>query len=109
MYYVKLEGNADIADIQDVQMLSYPIVSLQDVYTIPSDMIYTEKPKREKGVERYYVWKIVDGNLEKQYIEMKSFSATQDTSKYKKGSTTAVIFNGLSEGDVLAGPIAEEE
>ena len=109
MYYVKLEGNADIADIQDVQMLSYPTVSLQDVYTIPSDMIYTEKPKREKGVERYYVWKIVDGNLEKQYIEMKSFSATQDTSKYKKGSTTAVIFNGLSEGDVLAGPIAEEE
>ena len=109
MYYVKLEGNADIADIQDVQMLSYPTVSLQDVYTIPYDMIYTEKPKREKGVERYYVWKIVDGNLEKQYVEMKSFSATQDTSKYKKGSTTAVIFNGLSEGDVLAGPVAEEE
>ena len=109
MYYVKLEGNADITDIQDAQMLSYPTISLQDVYTIPSDMIYTEKQKREKDVERHYVWKIVDGNLEKQYIEMKSFSVTQDTSKYKKGSTIAVVFNGLSEDDVLAAPVAEEE
>ena len=111
MYYVKLDGNASVEDMTGSQIISYPLISYSDVYTIPADALYTEKANsgKETSGDFYYVWKIVDGNIEKQYVDAAICSSAQDTSKYKKGDVVACIFNGISEGDILAGPVSEEE
>lgn len=111
MYYVKLDGNASVEDMTGSQIISYPLISYSDVYTIPADALYTEKANsgKETSGDFYYVWKIVDGNIEKQYVDAAICNSAQDTSKYKKGDVVACIFNGISEGDILAGPVSEEE
>ena len=112
MYYVKLDGEAaTVEQVTGGQMISYPLISYSDVYTIPADALYTEKANsgKETSADFYYVWKIVDGNIEKQYVDAAICNSAQDTSKYKKGDVVACIFNGISEGDILAGPVSEEE
>ena len=111
MYYVMLDGDISVDDIKGSQMISYPLISYSDVYTIPVDALYTEKVNSQKETSGtlYYVWKIVDGNIEKQYVEAAISNATQDTAKYQKGKAMACIFSGLNEGDVIAGPVEEEE
>ena len=112
MYYVKLDGEAAaVEQVTGGQMISYPLISYSDVYTIPADALYTEKANsgKETSADFYYVWKIVDGNIEKQYVDAAICNSAQDTSKYKKGDVVACIFNGISEGDILAGPVSEDE
>lgn len=110
MYYVMLE-DASVEEIKGSQLISYPMISYSDVYTIPADALYKEKANsgKETSGDLYYVWKIVDGNIEKQYVDAAVGNSSQDTAKYKKGEAMACIFNGVSEGDVLAGPVSEEE
>lgn len=104
MYYVMLEDGAAVEDIKGQQQISYPIVAYSDVYTIPADALYKEKANssKENSEDFYYVWKIVDGNIEKQYVDAAISSGAQ-------GTSVACIFNGISEGDVLAGPVVEKE
>lgn len=105
MYYVKLEDGGSIEEIVGQQTISYPTASFSDVYTIPADALYSEKPATENGLVRYYVWKLVDGNMEKQYVDACIYNETQDLSNYDSGGTIACILNGIAEGDVLAVPV----
>ncbi len=104
MYYVMLKDGAAVEDIKGQQQISYPTVAYSDVYTIPADALYKEKANssKENSEDFYYVWKIVDGNIEKQYVDAAISSNAQ-------GASVACIFNGISEGDVLAGPVVEKE
>lgn len=104
MYYVMLEDGAAVEDIKGQQQIMYPTIAYSDVYTIPADALYKEKAnsRKESSEDFYYVWKIVDGNIEKQYVDAAISSSAQ-------GDSIACIFNGISEGDVLAGPVVDKE
>lgn len=78
----------------------YSLARLRDVVVIPGTMLYEEVNQWSPDVTRYYVWKIVDGILVKQYVQVEeSFNTTGQ----------ACILDGLEAGDVLANPIMNEE
>lgn len=53
MYYVKLDGNASVEDMTGSQIISYPLISYSDVYTIPADALYTEGELRQGDIRRF--------------------------------------------------------
>lgn len=78
----------------------YSLARLRDVVVVPGTMLYEEVNQWSPDVTRYYVWKIVDGILVKQYVQVEeSFNTTGQ----------ACILDGLEAGDVLANPIINEE
>lgn len=89
-------------------MVSYTTTAMEDVIVIPMDMVYLEKRQNGLNGEYYYVWKIVDGNLEKQYVNIQVFSSKYDTTSYNKADIVVCVLNGISEGDVLAREIVDE-
>lgn len=78
----------------------YSLARLRDVVVVPGTMLYEEVNQWSPDVTRYYVWKIVDGILVKQYVQVEeSFNTTGQ----------ACILDGLDAGDVLANPVINEE
>lgn len=91
--------NKSIGSIQDLdENGKYTIKSsagaISDVVLLPGDMVYTEKSLISADQNKYYVWKIKDGNLEKYYIDIVHISV--------EGSSYCLCLNGLYEGDLLA-------
>ncbi|MDE5863855.1 MAG: hypothetical protein K2H34_05860, partial [Lachnospiraceae bacterium] len=79
---------------------SYSRVRLQDVVVLPSYMVNEEVNKWQPNVTYYYVWKIVDGILVKQYVKTdEALNTIADT----------CILAGLKDGDVVAGQSVNEE
>lgn len=76
------------------------VVSLKKVVVIPETMLYSEKVKLADEIH-YYVWKVVDGELVKQYV-------TTATDFGIRKDNEIVILDGLSEGDVLAGKLIKQ-
>ena len=100
----------DIAEFESDEkyMVSYTTTAMEDVIVIPMDMVYLEKRQNGANGEYYYVWKIVDGNLEKQYVNIQVFSSKYDTTSYNKADIVVCVLSGISEGDVLAREIVDE-
>ena len=66
---------------------------LHDVIAVPSDFVKTETDAVNTEKVWSYVWRIVDGELVKQYVSVDdALSGKQQT----------VILSGLKEGDILA-------
>ena len=60
---------------------------------LPNELVIREVDKKNKNETDYYVWKVVDGVLVKQYITM------EESLNY--GADICVL-SGLSDGDIVA-------
>ncbi len=105
--YVELDDSSALEACEKYS-ISYVTTSIEDVIVIPADLVYTEEKRKYHSVERNYVWKMVDGNLEKQYVNVQMLDTTYDTGSYVEGDMKACVLDGLSEGDVLAREITDE-
>lgn len=90
-YYVELEeGQIPSGELAKTQT-TFAAVCLKDVLTVPSGSVYEEDTG--KGESDWYVWRVVRGELVKQYVEM---------DRELCDGTKQVIFSGLEPGDVVA-------
>ncbi|MBP3325939.1 MAG: efflux RND transporter periplasmic adaptor subunit [Coprococcus sp.] len=97
------EGTKYFIEVEDKKFYEQPKAysvkyakeSLENVILIPANMIYHEVEKTS-GREYDYVWKVMDGQLVKQYITIGSGDETQKT-----------ILSGLNDGDIIAKETAE--
>lgn len=77
----------------------YSKVRIQDAIVLPSAMVNEEVNKWQEDVTYYYVWKLVDGILVKQYVEMDESLNTV---------SECCILEGLEDGDIVAKQIVEK-
>ncbi len=80
--------------------VTYSLASLKDVVVVSNTMLFEEAKRGNPEDRQYYVWKIVDDILIKQYVQI---AESFDT------SNQVCVLDGLEEGDVLARPIVSEE
>ena len=85
------EGFYELDGTNAKMSVYYSVCTIPDCVALPGKGIVYSETDKESGDVRYYVWKIVDDTLVKQYITL----GTTD------GDNICVI-EGLSEGDVLA-------
>ena len=77
--------------------VAYQTVGFKKAIVVPLSCINSEK--NEMGsTTRYFVWKVVDGELTKHFIEY--------SPSFVSGDVT-VVLGGLSEGDIIAGKESE--
>ncbi len=88
-YYIEV-SDSKFYDEPKGYSVRYAKTYLENVIMIPTNMIYHEVAKTN-GKEYDYVWKIMDGQLVKQYI-----------TKGVSDKTQTCILTGISEGDVIA-------
>lgn len=71
----------------------YSKARIADMVVLPNELVIREVNKKNKNETDYYVWKVVDGVLVKQYITM------EESLNY--GAYICVL-SGLSDGDIVA-------
>ncbi len=92
VFYVETEDQG-ILQTDKINKVSYQINYMQSAYVVPVNCVYTEK-EQETQTEYEYVWKLVDGELVKQYVK-----SSVDARRYDSGKR--VLICGVSEGDVV--------
>lgn len=80
--------------------VTYSLANLKEVVVIPDTMLHEELDPFLTDDKQYYVWKIVDDILVKQYVQVETAFGT---------SNQVCVLDGLEEGDILAKPIVNEE
>ncbi len=80
--------------------VSYSLANLKNVVVIPNTMLYEEVNRQNSESKQYYVWKIVEDILVKQYVQVEENFDT---------SNQVCILDGLEAGDILAKPRVNEE
>lgn len=70
----------------------YSVRSIPGCVVLPGKGVFDIEKDNESGAMRYFVWKIVDDTLVKQYITLGS----------RTGGESICVIEGLSEGDILA-------
>lgn len=101
------EGNRvyiAVEDSQSEEMLKnaevfYSKARLQNAVVLPGTMVSKEINKWKPNVTLYYVWRVVDDVLVKQYVT---------TDESLNTLTETCILDGLSEGDIVAEQIVEK-
>lgn len=101
------EGNRvyiAVEDSQSEEMLKnaevfYSKARLQNAVVLPGTMVNKEVNKWKPNVTLYYVWRVVDDVLVKQYVT---------TDESLNTLTETCILDGLSEGDIVAEQIVEK-
>ncbi len=101
------EGNRVYIAVEDSQsedMLKnaevfYSKARLQNAVVLPGTMVNKEVNKWKPNVTLYYVWRVVDDVLVKQYVT---------TDESLNTLTETCILDGLSEGDIVAEQIVEK-
>lgn len=96
-YYVKLEDDS-IADQVASMDADYTFCRLKDAVIIGRNDVHVETVQE---TDHYYVWKIVDGILVKQYVSLFKLPSLD--------SEIVCVTSGLKRGDVLAGQKGIEE
>lgn len=89
--YLPLDG-ISIENYSDTK-INYMSVRISDAIAIPPYMVFQESDNFNPDFKREYVWKLVDGNLVKQYVTI------QDNLRSKEG---VCILEGLKAGDLVA-------
>lgn len=105
--YSLAEGNKVYIAVEDSKLketaenaeVFYSKARLQNTVVLPSSMVNKEVNKWKSNVTFYYVWKVVDDVLVKQYV-------TTDESLNTLAETC--ILDGLSEGDIVAKQVVEK-
>ena len=90
-YYVEVDDDS-YYDAPESYKAAYDTMTLENVITVPSSLIYTETNKTNGKVYNY-VWKVYDGELIKQYVQI---------DETLKDVSNTCILSGVSEGDILA-------
>ncbi len=101
-YFVKMEDEK-FYGLDTDYVARYPKTIIKNSVVIPGTYVYREdRVKAGEGTVTYtFVWKIVDGQLVKHYVQCIG------TAGYKE---SVCIISGLKEGDVIAiEPVEEEE
>ncbi|MBE5932268.1 MAG: efflux RND transporter periplasmic adaptor subunit [Lachnospiraceae bacterium] len=101
-YFVKMEDDK-FYDLDKDFVARYPKTIIKNSVVLPGHMVYQEdKVKSGEGTVTYtYVWKLVDGQLVKHYVQCKGGPA---------GSQHDIcVISGLKEGDVIAQEFVDKE
>ncbi len=88
---------------------SYATTSIKQTVVVPSEAVYVEYPTT--GNELYYVWKIENEQLVKQYVEVSGYPMKTSTAlndRILEGDYVYCIIKGLKPGDVVAA-LSDEE
>lgn len=93
-YFIQVDDES-FYDSPKGYFVSYALYSLENIVTVPANLIYHEKNK-VTGKEYDYVWKITGDEIVKQYVTIG-----------KTYASTSCILTGLSEGDLIAKETAE--
>lgn len=91
-YYVKMDDET-FYTAEDKCKIEYSVNSIKNTFVLPEGVVHSEQDEKGENVY-YYVWRIVDGNLVKQYV-------TTTTDEYN-GMKNECVINGLKAGDILA-------
>lgn len=92
-FYVQMDDESVYENLSSTGRVSFSYLSMQDVIVIPTSLVYEETRAEKPEQKYYYVWRIIDGELVKQYVLIdKSLSDVSET----------VILSGVKEQDVLA-------
>lgn len=91
-YYVKIEKKKLLENPVSTWQATYTYAGLRDVLTVPAKWVHKDD-QQGKG-DSYYVWRLVKGELVKQYV-------TLDPGL--NDGASQVIFSGLEPGDQVAG------
>lgn len=94
MFYIRMNDSAflDGQTEGDGKKLTFTSVSMHNVVVLPSSLIYAEADPMMANKIYHYVWRIVDGELIKQYVLV-----DEDL----KSSDKQVVLSGIAPGDVV--------
>ncbi len=90
-FYVAMKDTSYYDHI-DAETIEFDSVIFKNAVVLPAAMVYTEQDKIS-DTTYYYVWKIMNGELVKQYVTI---------SEIVKDAVNIMIVAGVSEGDILA-------
>lgn len=97
-FYLPLDKAKPDDDVR-IGYVYYSKARISNVIVMPSDLVISEVNKWNNNETYYYVWKVVDGVLVKQYITMDEALNTV---------LNVCVLGGLSDGDVVAKQIVEK-
>lgn len=92
-FYVRMDDPGFMENLSEGAPVDFSYISMQDVIVLPSGMVYQETDALNDKKVSYYVWRLVDGELVKQYVLI-----AEDLNVSGK----QVVLSGLRTGDVLA-------
>lgn len=95
-FYVELSEEDQGKDVFGGKV-SFSYVSMKKAIVLPKTLVYSERSANNSSEQDYYVWKLEQGEMIKQYVQI-SEKLTSDGSM--------VILYGLKVGDVLADEIS---
>lgn len=78
----------------------YSSARLRDVVILPIALVNEEVNNLKPDITYHYVWKIVDGNFVKQYVQVADKTLNTDNE--------ICVLEGLESGDILANPILNQ-
>lgn len=90
-FYVRMDDEIT-DDMGKGGSVDFPYISMGDVVVLPAGMIYEEKDAMNPKKVSYFVWKVEEGHLVKQYVLL-------DDTLTGNGK---VVLTGVEAGDVLA-------
>ncbi len=92
-FFVEMDDESFYEKKSNSGKVSFLYISMQDVIVIPTSLVHEETRAEKPAQTFYYVWRVIDGELVKQYVLVdKSLSGVNKT----------VILSGVKEQDVLA-------
>lgn len=87
------------SDIKTADIV-YSGARLRDVVILPIALVNEEVNNLKPDITYHYVWKIVDGNFVKQYVQVADKTLNTDNE--------ICVLEGLESGDILANPILNQ-
>lgn len=90
-FYVRMDDEIT-DDMGKGGSVDFPYISMEDVVVLPAGMIYEEKDAMNPKKVSYFVWKVEEGHLVKQYVLL-------DDTLTGNGK---VVLTEVEAGDVLA-------
>jgi len=89
-FYLEMDGEISETDIMQTE-LSFYCCDIRDVVVIPASSLKVEIAQLS-GNEKYYVWKVIDGEIVKEYVDVYHPEAA---------SSVKYILNGVEDGDIV--------
>lgn len=90
-FYVQMEDEI-VDDMANGGSVDFDYISMKDVVVLPAGMIYEEKDAMNPKKISYFVWKVEDDHLVKQYVTLDD----------RLSGNGKVVLSGVEPQDVLA-------
>lgn len=92
-FYVKMNDASFFDNASSGSSVDFSYISMEKVVALPASMVYSETDQLNEKKVSYYVWRVADDELVKQYVLIDD--SLKDAGKI-------VILSGIQPGDVLA-------